>query len=195
MHTHYHIDPNGIQIYPSENTHTQYHTQWNHNAYYSEWRLIIVLLLRYSKYKHGAVLMAYIWHFYVANKDVFTRSTTSNSLHEWRVYLCQIRISPHQHATQYHTQWNHNAYYSEWRHNAKGIIIENITQRFVSLRLMDISVITTRGQVFHSHIRMLIVIKFEKSLYCFEILTQRFVSFDFALILFQASISNTNLRA
>ena len=51
--------------------------------------------------------------------------------------------------TQYHTQWKHHVYYSEWRQNAKGIIIENITPRFVS--------------------------------------------FEFAVILFQASISNTNL--
>ena len=46
-------------------------------------------------------LMTYIWHFYVANKDVFTRLTTSNSLHTLCVCLCQIRISSHQHGVKH----------------------------------------------------------------------------------------------
>jgi hypothetical protein len=37
-------------------------------------------------------LIAYIWHFDVANKDVFTWSTTSYSVQVLRVCLCQIRI-------------------------------------------------------------------------------------------------------
>ena len=42
-------------------------------------------------------VMTYIWHFYVANKDAFTRLTTSNLLQA----LCQIRISPHQHRVKH----------------------------------------------------------------------------------------------
>ena len=46
-------------------------------------------------------LMTYIWPFGVANKDVFTRSTTSNSLHALRMCRCQIRILPLQHAVKH----------------------------------------------------------------------------------------------
>jgi hypothetical protein len=46
-------------------------------------------------------LMTYSWHFYMANKDVFKWSATSNSRHAWHVCLCQKRISPHQHAVKH----------------------------------------------------------------------------------------------
>jgi hypothetical protein len=46
-------------------------------------------------------LMTYIWHFYVANKDEFTWSTTSNSLHALRMCRYQVRMLPHQHAVKH----------------------------------------------------------------------------------------------
>ena len=46
-------------------------------------------------------LITCIWHFYITNKDVFTRSTTSNSLQVLHVQLCQMRMLPYKPAVKH----------------------------------------------------------------------------------------------